>query len=41
MGSIGLTPWVQKVSELILNFNVRIFDVAAGKAIFSKSVDMR
>lgn len=36
-----MTPWVQKVSELILNFNVRIFDVAAGKVILSKSVDMR
>ena len=36
-----LTPWVQKVSELILNFNVQIFDVPAGKPIFSKSVDMR
>ena len=36
-----MTPWVQKVSELILNFNVQIFDVAAGKVIFSKSVDMR
>ena len=36
-----MTPWVQKVSELILNFNVQIVDVAAGKVIFSKSVDMR
>ena len=36
-----MTPWVQKVSELILNFNVQVFDVAAGKIIFSKSVDMR
>ena len=36
-----MTPWVQKVSELILNFNVQIFDVRAGKPIFSKSVDMR
>ena len=36
-----MTAWVQKVSELILNFNVRIFDVPAGKVIFSKSVDMR
>jgi Protein of unknown function (DUF2380) len=36
-----MTPWVQKVSELILNFNVQIFDVTAGKVTFSKSVDMR
>lgn len=36
-----MTPWVQKVSELILNFNVRIHQVASGRAILSKSVDMR
>lgn len=36
-----MTPWVQKVSELILNLNVQIYDVNAGKVIFSKSVDMR
>jgi hypothetical protein len=35
-----MTPWVQKVSELILNLNVQV-DVRAGKPIFSKSVDMR
>jgi Protein of unknown function (DUF2380) len=33
--------WVQKVSELILNVNVQIVDVAAQKVIFSKSVDLR
>jgi len=36
-----MTPWVQKVSELILNFNVQLVDVKTGKAIFTKSVDMR
>lgn len=36
-----MTPWVQKVSELILNLNVQIYDVKAGKLVFSKSVDMR
>jgi hypothetical protein len=36
-----MTPWVQKVSELILNLNVQIFDVKADKVVFSKSVDMR
>jgi hypothetical protein len=36
-----MTPWVQKVSELILNFNVQILDVKAGKLVFTKSVDMR
>ena len=36
-----MTPWVQKVSELILNLNVQIYDVNADKVVFSKSVDMR
>ena len=36
-----MTPWVQKVSELILNFNVQLVDVKAGRVIFTKSVDMR
>ncbi len=36
-----MVTWVQKVSELILNLNVQIFDVAAQKVVFSKSVDMR
>jgi len=36
-----MTPWVQKVSELILNLNVQIYDVKGGEILFSKSVDMR
>ena len=36
-----MATWVQKVSELILNLNVQVFDVAAQRVIFSKSVDMR
>lgn len=36
-----LMPWVQKVSELILNLNVKIYDVRAGKVVLVKSVDMR
>ena len=36
-----MTAWVQKVSELILNLNVQIYDVRAEKLAFSKSVDMR
>jgi hypothetical protein len=36
-----MTPWVQKVSELILNLNVQIYDVKAAKVVFSKSVDLR
>jgi Protein of unknown function (DUF2380) len=36
-----MTPWVQKVSELILNLNVQIVEVKTAKPMFSKSVDMR
>ena len=36
-----MATWVQKVSELILNLNLQIFDVQAQKVVFSKSVDMR
>lgn len=36
-----MVTWVQKVSELILNLNVQIYDVKARKVVFSKSVDMR
>jgi hypothetical protein len=36
-----MTTWVQKVSELILNFNVQIHEVSSGRLIFTKSVDMR
>ena len=36
-----MATWVQKVSELILNLNVQIWDVRAHKVIFSKSVDLR
>jgi hypothetical protein len=33
--------WVQKVSDLILNINVRISDVETGKALKGGSVDIR
>ena len=36
-----MATWVQKVSELILNLNVQIYDIKAQKVVFSKSVDMR
>jgi len=36
-----MQTWVQKVSELILNLNVQIYDVAAGRVVFTKSVDLR
>ncbi len=36
-----MVAWVQKVSELILNFNVELRDVATGQPILAKSVDMR
>ncbi len=39
----GLAAWivVQKVSNLILNFNVYVADVAANKLAFAHSVDIR
>ena len=33
--------WVQKVSNLIININLRVEDVASGKAVFQRSVDIR
>lgn len=33
--------WVQKVSSLILNLNIEVKDVAAGKTLYTKSVDLR
>jgi Protein of unknown function (DUF2380) len=33
--------WVQKVSNLILNINLRIENVADGKTVFERSVDIR
>lgn len=39
-GRVGLC-WVQKVSNLILNINLRIEDVASGAMVFQRSVDIR
>jgi hypothetical protein len=33
--------WVQKVSNLIININLRVEDVATGRAMFQGSVDIR
>lgn len=33
--------WVQKVSNLILNINLRVEDVASGTTVFERSVDIR
>ena len=33
--------WVQKVSNLILNINIAVKDVATGEVIYTKSVDLR
>jgi hypothetical protein len=33
--------WVQKVSNLIININLRVEDVATGSAVFQRSVDIR
>jgi hypothetical protein len=37
----AITGWVQKVSELILNFNIEVHDVRRGRVVLSKSVDLR
>jgi hypothetical protein len=36
-----LTAWVQKVSNLILNLNIEIKNVASGQKVLNKSVDIR
>lgn len=36
-----LVGWLQKVSNLILNFNIQIEDAATGQVLLNKSVDMR
>lgn len=36
-----LVGWVQKVSNLILNLNIRIEDTQTGEVVLVKSVDMR
>jgi Protein of unknown function (DUF2380) len=33
--------WVQKISNLILNMNLRIEEVSTGKTLFQRSVDIR
>jgi hypothetical protein len=33
--------WVQKISNLILNINLRVEDAAGGTTLFQRSVDMR
>lgn len=33
--------WVQKISNLILNINLRIEDTASGHVVFQRSVDIR
>jgi hypothetical protein len=33
--------WVQKVSNLILNVNIEVKDVASGNTLYTKSVDLR
>ncbi len=33
--------WVQKVSNLILNLNIEVKDVATGRTVYNKSVDLR
>jgi len=33
--------WVQKVSNLILNINIEVHNVASGETVYAKSVDIR
>jgi len=33
--------WVQKISNLIININLRVEDVASGQTVFQRSVDIR
>ena len=36
-----ILSWVQKVSNLILNVNIEVKDVASGITLYTKSVDLR
>lgn len=36
-----ITGWVQKVSNLILNLNIEVRNVANGQIVYNKSVDLR
>jgi len=38
---VVIIGWVQKVSNLILNINIEVKDVASGKTLYAKSVDLR
>ena len=38
---VVILAWVQKVSNLILNINIEVKDVASGKTLYTKSVDLR
>ena len=38
---VVILGWVQKVSNLILNVNVEVKDIASGKTLYTKSVDRR
>jgi hypothetical protein len=38
---VVILGWVQKVSNLILNVNIDVKDVASGKTLYTKSVDLR
>ena len=38
---VVVLAWVQKVSNLILNINIEVKDVASGETLYTKSVDLR
>ncbi|MBC8008154.1 MAG: DUF3280 domain-containing protein [Prolixibacteraceae bacterium] len=41
LGAEVVVSWVQKVSNLILNINIEVKDVASGTTLYTKSVDLR
>jgi TolB-like protein len=38
---VVIVGWVQKVSNLILNINIRATDAHSGAALYARSVDLR
>jgi hypothetical protein len=38
---VVILGWVQKVSNLILNLNIEVKEVASGQTLYTKSVDLR
>ena len=41
LGADVIIGWVQKVSNLILNINIEVKEIASGRTLYVKSVDLR